>query len=59
MSSLIDILFNRYISLSGKTDPYVTLRLGEQAMHSKKNSQTTVTGPPGEPIWNQVKFLIM
>jgi len=23
-------------------------------MRSKKNSQTTVIGPPGEPIWNQV-----
>ncbi|XP_076897937.1 synaptotagmin-2-like [Bidens hawaiensis] len=37
----------------GKTDPYVELRLEDQVMHSKKNSQTTVTGPPGKPIWNQ------
>ncbi|KAK1380479.1 Calcium-dependent lipid-binding family protein [Heracleum sosnowskyi] len=37
----------------GKTDPYVILRLGDQVIHSKKNSQTTVIGPPGEPIWNQ------
>ncbi|XP_022967060.1 tricalbin-3-like [Cucurbita maxima] len=37
----------------GKTDPYVTLTLGDQIIRSKKNSQTTVIGPPGEPIWNQ------
>jgi C2 domain len=40
--------------MSGKTDPYVTLSLGDQVIKSKKNSQTTVIGPPGEPIWNQV-----
>lgn len=39
---------------SGKTDPYVNLRLGDQVIRSKRNSQTTVIGPPGEPIWNQV-----
>ncbi|XP_015894105.2 tricalbin-3 [Ziziphus jujuba] len=37
----------------GKTDPYVVLSLGDQVIRSKKNSQTTVIGPPGEPIWNQ------
>lgn len=37
----------------GKTDPYVVLSLGDQIIRSKKNSQTTVFGPPGEPIWNQ------
>ncbi|KAJ6901307.1 tricalbin-3 [Populus alba x Populus x berolinensis] len=37
----------------GKTDPYVILSLGDQIMRSKKNSQTTVIGRPGEPIWNQ------
>ncbi|KAK1272695.1 hypothetical protein QJS04_geneDACA019155 [Acorus gramineus] len=37
----------------GKTDPYVVLRLGDEEIRSKKNSQTTVIGPPGEPIWNQ------
>ncbi|KAG2701689.1 hypothetical protein I3760_06G056600 [Carya illinoinensis] len=37
----------------GKTDPYVILSLGDQTICSKKNSQTTVIGPPGEPIWNQ------
>ncbi|KAI3730425.1 hypothetical protein L1987_61595 [Smallanthus sonchifolius] len=37
----------------GKTDPYVELRLEDQVIHSKKNSQTTVTGSPGQPIWNQ------
>uniref|UniRef100_A0A1D1Z5Q0 Extended synaptotagmin-1 n=1 Tax=Anthurium amnicola TaxID=1678845 RepID=A0A1D1Z5Q0_9ARAE len=36
-----------------KTDPYVVLSLGDQVIHSKRNSLTTVTGPPGEPIWNQ------
>ncbi|OVA05739.1 C2 calcium-dependent membrane targeting [Macleaya cordata] len=38
---------------SGKTDPFVVLSLGDQVMRSKNNSQTSVTGPPGEPIWNQ------
>ncbi|KAF7827412.1 tricalbin-3 [Senna tora] len=37
----------------GKTDPYVILSLGDQIIRSKKNSQTTVFGPPGMPIWNQ------
>ncbi|XP_068640229.1 synaptotagmin-2-like [Aristolochia californica] len=37
----------------GKTDPYVVLSLGDQVIRSKRNSQTTVIGPPGEPIWNQ------
>ncbi|KAF8407471.1 hypothetical protein HHK36_006605 [Tetracentron sinense] len=37
----------------GKTDPYVVLSLDDQIIRSKKNSQTTVIGPPGEPIWNQ------
>ncbi|CAI8616775.1 unnamed protein product [Vicia faba] len=39
--------------LFGKTDPYVILSLGDQTIRSKKNSQTTVIGPPGMPIWNQ------
>ncbi|KAL1807517.1 hypothetical protein ACET3Z_024507 [Daucus carota] len=50
--TLVDARKLSYVFL-GKTDPYVTLKLGDQAMHSKKNSQTTVIGPPGEPIWNQ------
>ncbi|GAU36933.1 hypothetical protein TSUD_62020, partial [Trifolium subterraneum] len=37
----------------GKTDPYVVLSLGDQTIRSKKNSQTTVIGAPGMPIWNQ------
>ncbi|KAI3453279.1 hypothetical protein Pfo_009942 [Paulownia fortunei] len=37
----------------GKTDPYVILRLGDQVIRSKRNSRTTVIGPPGGPIWNQ------
>jgi hypothetical protein len=41
---------------SGKTDPYVVMILGDQVIKSKKNSQTTVIGLPGEPIWNQVRF---
>lgn len=28
-------------------------------IRSKKNSQTTVIGPPGEPIWNQVRLLVI
>ncbi|XP_060667802.1 large ribosomal subunit protein eL6-like [Ziziphus jujuba] len=39
--------------LVGKTDPYVILSLGDQVIRSKKNSETTVIEPPGEPIWNQ------
>ncbi|CAN6252705.1 unnamed protein product [Urochloa humidicola] len=39
--------------LFGKTDPYVVMILGDQIIKSKKNSQTTVIGLPGEPIWNQ------
>ncbi|OIW05635.1 hypothetical protein TanjilG_23421 [Lupinus angustifolius] len=37
----------------GKTDPYVILSLGNQSIRSKKNTQTTVIGSPGMPIWNQ------
>ncbi|XP_017971913.1 PREDICTED: synaptotagmin-2 [Theobroma cacao] len=43
----------------GKTDPYVVLNLGDQVIRSKKNSQTTITGPPGEPIWNQDFHLLV
>ncbi|KAM0027162.1 putative C2 domain, synaptotagmin-like mitochondrial-lipid-binding domain, C2 domain superfamily [Helianthus debilis subsp. tardiflorus] len=43
----------------GKTDPYVILRLGDQIIRSKKNSQTTVIGPPGEPIWNQDFYMLV
>lgn len=43
----------------GKTDPYVVLRLGDQVIRSKKNSQTTVIGPPGEPIWNQDFYMLV
>jgi hypothetical protein len=43
----------------GKTDPYVTLRLGDQVISSKKNSQTTVIGRPGEPIWNQDFYMLV
>jgi hypothetical protein len=42
---------------SGRTDPYVILRIGDQVIRSKKNSQTTVIGAPGQPIWNQVELL--
>ncbi|KAL5993480.1 hypothetical protein ACLOJK_014405 [Asimina triloba] len=45
--------------LSGKTDPYVILTLGDQVIRSKKNSQTTVIGPPGKPIWNQDFHLLV
>ncbi|CAI0405104.1 unnamed protein product [Linum tenue] len=50
--TLVDARKLSYL-LYGKTDPYVVLSLGDQAIRSKKNSQTTVIGPPGEPIWNQ------
>ncbi|XP_031273225.1 tricalbin-3-like [Pistacia vera] len=43
----------------GKTDPYVVLSLGDQIIRSKKNSQTTVIGSPGEPIWNQDFHLLV
>ncbi|KAL9682526.1 hypothetical protein QQ045_014327 [Rhodiola kirilowii] len=43
----------------GKTDPYVSFNLGDQNIRSKKNSQTTVIGPPGEPIWNQDFHLLV
>ncbi|GMP92420.1 hypothetical protein CsSME_00042655 [Camellia sinensis var. sinensis] len=50
--TLVDARKLSYIFF-GKTDPYVVLSLGDQVIRSKKNSQTTVIGPPGEPIWNQ------
>lgn len=50
--TLVDARKLSYI-IYGKTDPYVTLRIGDQVIRSKRNSQTTVIGPPGEPIWNQ------
>nr|GEW11046.1 tricalbin-3 isoform X1 [Tanacetum cinerariifolium] len=43
----------------GKSDPYVILRLGDQVIRSKKNSQTTVIGAPGEPIWNQDFYMLV
>ncbi|KAM7271275.1 hypothetical protein ACFE04_030489 [Oxalis oulophora] len=49
----------RLFNLMGKTDPYVVLTLGDQVIRSKKNSQTTVIGPPGEPIWNQDFHLLV
>ncbi|PKA65187.1 Synaptotagmin-3 [Apostasia shenzhenica] len=50
--TLVDARKLAYVRF-GKTDPYVVLRLGDQVIQSKKNSRTTVIGPPGEPIWNQ------
>ncbi|PHT54059.1 hypothetical protein CQW23_08521 [Capsicum baccatum] len=50
--TLVDARKLSYI-IYGKTDPYVNLKLGDQVIRSKRNSQTTVIGPPGEPIWNQ------
>ncbi|CAA7048366.1 unnamed protein product [Microthlaspi erraticum] len=56
--TLVDAQKLRYM-FSGKTDPYAILRLGDQVIRSKKNSQTTVIGPPGQPIWNQdFQFLV-
>ncbi|CAL1381262.1 unnamed protein product [Linum trigynum] len=56
--TLVDARKLSYL-LYGKTDPYVVLRLGDQTIRSKKNSQTTVIGPPGEPIWNQDFHLLV
>ncbi|XVE85625.1 hypothetical protein DITRI_Ditri17bG0105200 [Diplodiscus trichospermus] len=56
--TLVDARKLSYL-FSGKTDPYVVLSLGDQVIRSKKNSQTTVTGPPGEPIWNQDFHLLV
>ncbi|XP_061342125.1 tricalbin-3 isoform X2 [Gastrolobium bilobum] len=50
--TLVDARKLSYI-FYGKTDPYVILSLGNQIIRSKKNSQTTVIGAPGMPIWNQ------
>ncbi|KAK4373425.1 hypothetical protein RND71_008809 [Anisodus tanguticus] len=50
--TLVDARKLSYI-IYGKTDPYVILRLGDKVIRSKRNSQTTVIGRPGEPIWNQ------
>ncbi|CAL9081967.1 unnamed protein product [Musa acuminata var. zebrina] len=56
--TLVDARKLTYV-IFGKTDPYVVLSLGDQAIRSKKNSQTTVIGPPGEPIWNQDFHLLV
>ncbi|KAH9323678.1 hypothetical protein KI387_018317, partial [Taxus chinensis] len=50
--TLVDARKLNYVPY-GKTDPHVILVLGDQVIQSKKNSQTTVIGPPGAPIWNQ------
>lgn len=50
--TLVDAKKLRYAPF-GKSDPYVILILGDQVIRSKKNSQTSVIGPPGRPIWNQ------
>ncbi|XP_023645031.1 synaptotagmin-3 isoform X2 [Capsella rubella] len=56
--TLVDAQKLRHM-FSGKTDPYAILRLGDQIIRSKRNSQTTVTGAPGRPIWNQdFQFLV-
>ncbi|XP_047330726.1 synaptotagmin-2-like [Impatiens glandulifera] len=56
--TLVDARNLSYI-FSGKTDPYVILSLGDQLIRSKKNSQTTVIGPPGKPIWNQDFYMLV
>ncbi|KAJ7548348.1 hypothetical protein O6H91_07G008200 [Diphasiastrum complanatum] len=50
--TVIDARKLHYIPI-GKPDPYVVLMLGDQVTCSKKNSQTSIFGPPGAPIWNQ------
>lgn len=56
--TLVDARKLAYV-IFGKTDPYVVFSLGGQVIRSKKNSQTTVIGPPGEPIWNQDFHLLV
>ncbi|GJM87438.1 hypothetical protein PR202_ga03392 [Eleusine coracana subsp. coracana] len=56
--TLVDARKLRFV-LFGKTDPYVIMTLGDQVIKSKKNSQTTVIGLPGEPIWNQDFHLLV
>ncbi|KAL1192609.1 Synaptotagmin-3 [Cardamine amara subsp. amara] len=56
--TLVDAQKLQYM-FSGKTDPYAIIRLGDQVIRSKRNSQTTVIGAPGQPIWNQdFQFLV-
>lgn len=50
--TLVDARKLNYVPYS-KTDPCVLLILGDQVIKSKRNSQTSVFGPPGSPIWNQ------
>ncbi|CAM6090673.1 unnamed protein product [Calypogeia fissa] len=43
-----------------KTDPYCIFVLGDQVRRSKRNSQTSIIGPPGAPVWNQdFKLLVV
>lgn len=57
--TLVDARKLNYVPYS-KTDPYVLLILGDQVIISKRNSQTSVFGPPGSPIWNQdFQFLVV
>ncbi|XP_078446336.1 calcium-dependent lipid-binding protein-like [Wolffia australiana] len=56
--TLVDARNVPYVSFA-KTDPYVVLNLGDQEIRSKRNSQTTVIGPPGKPIWNQDFHLLV
>ncbi|KAG6530225.1 hypothetical protein ZIOFF_012448 [Zingiber officinale] len=56
--TLVDARKLAYV-IFGKTDPFVVLNLGDQEIRSKKNSQTTVIGAPGEPIWNQDFHLLV
>ncbi|CAI5970661.1 unnamed protein product [Closterium sp. NIES-65] len=54
------IAAQRVINLPlGDSDPYVVLELGQQVARSKRNSETSLVGPAGYPIWNQDFVLLV
>ncbi|GJY99072.1 proteasome subunit alpha type-2-A [Tanacetum coccineum] len=61
--TLVDARKLTYAFFGISTDLYAlffkSVRLGDQVIRSKKNSQTTVIGAPGEPIWNQDFYMLV
>ncbi|GJP36604.1 hypothetical protein CLOM_g21093 [Closterium sp. NIES-68] len=54
------IAAQRIINLPlGDSNPYVLLELGQQVARSKRNSETSLVGPAGYPIWNQDFVLLV